>query len=61
MAEPIPQRRAASITLVRHGQSASNLYDPESLYDVPQDLRGTPNHKVRLTALSHEVEALLTR
>lgn len=53
MTEPVPQHRPASITLVRHGQSASNLHDPESVYDVPQDLRGT-NHKVPLTPLGHE-------
>jgi broad specificity phosphatase PhoE len=54
MSEPAPQHRPASITLVRHGQSASNLYDAESVYDVPQDLRGTPNHKVQLTPLGHD-------
>ncbi len=45
------QYRPASITLVRHGQSESNLHDPESVHAVPASLRGTPNHKVPLTEL----------
>lgn len=48
------QHRPASITLVRHGESASNLYDPESFVDVPHNLRGTPNHRVPLTPKGHE-------
>src|SRR5438034_1252153 len=53
MTEP-PQHRPASITLVRHGQSESNLAGAESVDEVPAGLRGTPNHKVRLTRLGHE-------
>jgi broad specificity phosphatase PhoE len=48
------QHRPASITLVRHGQSHANLHDPESVADVPGELRGTPNHKVALTPTGHQ-------
>jgi broad specificity phosphatase PhoE len=54
MTDAVPQYRPASITLVRHGQSESNLHDPDSVQDVPKELRGTPNHKVQLTPLGHE-------
>jgi broad specificity phosphatase PhoE len=54
MSEPVSQYRPASITLVRHGQSESNLLERHSVHDVPLELRGTPNHKVRLTPLGHE-------
>jgi broad specificity phosphatase PhoE len=48
------QYRPSSITLVRHGQSAANLAGPDSVDDVPADLRGTPNHKIALTPRGHE-------
>ena len=54
MTEGVVQYRPASITLVRHGQSLSNLHDPESVQAVPADLRGTPNHRVPLTPLGHK-------
>jgi len=47
----IPSFRPASITLIRHGQSEANLHDPETTRDVPPELVGTPNHRVRLTDL----------
>lgn len=54
MTAEVPQYRPASITFVRHGQSEANLHDPESVHDVPPALRGTPNHRVALTALGSE-------
>ena len=53
MTDDIVQSRPASITLIRHGESASNLHDAESVYGVPPEIRGTPNHKVPLTQKGH--------
>lgn len=49
MSDDLRQYRPASITLVRYGESESNLYDAQSIDEVPVHLRGTPNHKVPLT------------
>ena len=54
MSDNIGEFRPTSITLVRHGESESNLYDAQSIDEVPDHLRGTPNHKVPLTPEGHK-------
>jgi broad specificity phosphatase PhoE len=42
--------RPASITLVRHGESVANTFNlKNSVDDVPEQWRGTPDHKIPLT------------
>jgi broad specificity phosphatase PhoE len=54
MNDTLGQHRPASITLVRHGESESNVVDAASVDGVPPHLRGTPNHRVKLTERGRE-------